>query len=167
MALILRGGATTKIDAKLRRLGMPRVRTRQRAIAAAPVALMWVPQVAGAPDIPQNAPGAYYPGNAYVDYVGTDFYSKFPNWTGLDSFYAQFPSRPFVFGEWAILGADQPQFVTAFFGWIHAHRRTRLVVYNQGYRPQAHPGSRSTKFPHPAPRMVRPPQRRPYPLPGR
>lgn len=138
IALILRGGATTRIDAKLRRLRMPPVRTQQPTIPAAPVALMWVPQVAGAPDIPQNAPRAYYPGNAYVDYVGTDFYSKFPNFAGLDSFYAQFPDRPFVFGEWAMQGADNPQFVTAFFAWIHAHRRTRIVVYNQGYRPQAH-----------------------------
>jgi hypothetical protein len=138
IALILRGGATTTIDAGLRRLRMPPVTTTQPTIAAAPVALMWVPQVAGAPDIPQNAPRAYYPGTAYVDYVGTDFYSKFPNWSGLDSFWAQFPSRPFVFGEWAIQGADNPQFVSAFFDWIRAHRRTRIIVYNQGYRPQAH-----------------------------
>jgi hypothetical protein len=137
IALILRGGATATVNAKLRRLRMPPVRT-QPAIASAPVALMWVPQVAGAPNIPQNAPGAYYPGNAYVDYVGTDFYSKFPNWTGLDSFYAQFGARPFVFGEWAMLGDDNPRFVIAFFDWISAHRRTRIVVYNQGYRPQAH-----------------------------
>ena len=138
IALILRGGATRRIDARLRRLRMPPIRTQQGAIARAPVALMWVPQVAGAPDTPQNAPRAYYPGAAYVDYVGTDFYSKFPNWAGLDSFYSQFTARPFVFGEWAVQGADNPRFVDAFFGWIHAHRRTRIVVYNQGYRPQAH-----------------------------
>src|ERR1039458_4874158 len=28
---------------------------------------------------------------AYVDWVGTDFYSKFPNFTGLDTFYKEFP----------------------------------------------------------------------------
>jgi beta-mannanase len=133
MVLILRGGSVASIDATLASLGLPAVHTQQATLARAPVAFLWVPQTAGAPDIAANAPGAYYPGGAYVDWVGTDFYSKFPNFTGLNRFYAQHPDKPFMFGEWALWGADSPSFVTTFFTWIHAHARTRMVIYNEGY----------------------------------
>jgi hypothetical protein len=31
---------------------------------------------AGSPDIPGNRPSAYWPGASYVDWTGTDFYSR-------------------------------------------------------------------------------------------
>src|SRR5437899_3014521 len=80
--LIVRGGPVAAIDAKLRQLHMPPVRGAGASLARVPVAFMWVPQVAGAPDTAANAPSAYWPGEEYVDWVGTDFYSKFPNWAG-------------------------------------------------------------------------------------
>ena len=57
------------------------------------VSFVWTPQVAGSPDIPANSPAAYYPGDRYVDWVGTDFYSRFPNFTGLETFYNEFSSN--------------------------------------------------------------------------
>ena len=57
---------------------------------------------------PANSPAAYYPGDRYVDWVGTDFYSKFPNFQGLEAFYGAYPNKPFAFGEWAIWGGDNP-----------------------------------------------------------
>ena len=139
ITLILRGGPLTSINAKLRALRMPPVHAPVNspgtALASAPVAMLWVPQVAGAPDTSQNSPRAYYPGGQYIDWVGTDFYSKFPNWNGLNRFFKQFPGKPFAFGEWAILGADSPAFANTLFAWIHAHPRVRIVMYNQGYRP--------------------------------
>lgn len=96
--------------------------------------MLWVPQVWGAPDTPENAPRAYYPGDPYVDWVGTDFYSAFPNWRGLNSFFEEFPGKPFVFGEWAVYGADTPRFVNELFGWVRAHPRVRMLMYNQGYK---------------------------------
>jgi hypothetical protein len=135
ITLILRGGPVTALNAKLRALRMPPLKAQSAPVlAAAPVAMLWVPQVAGAPDTPQNAPRAYYPGDRYVDWVGTDFYSKYPNFAGLNRFYAQFPRKPFVFGEWAIWGADSPPFVNELFGWVHAHPRVRMIMYNQGYK---------------------------------
>jgi hypothetical protein len=67
-----------------------------------------------------------------VDWVGTDFYSRFPNFHWLDDFYRDFAGKPFVFGEWALWGADDPAFVSRLFGWIGSHPRVRMVLYNQG-----------------------------------
>jgi hypothetical protein len=138
--LIVRGGPVTAIDKQLRRLHMPPVRAAAGSLARVPVAFMWVPQVAGAPDTAANAPAAYWPGGEYVDWVGTDFYSKFPNWAGLERFYAQADrlpgarGKPFVFGEWALWGADNPAFVHKLFAWARSHKRVRMLTYNQGNR---------------------------------
>ncbi|HTA35279.1 MAG TPA: hypothetical protein VK761_01085, partial [Solirubrobacteraceae bacterium] len=82
-ALIVRGGSVASIDRRLRAIGLPPVRTSAATLATPRVALMWAPQTAGTPDTPANEPAAYYPGSAYVDIVGTDFYSAFPNFAGL------------------------------------------------------------------------------------
>src|SRR5689334_425721 len=67
VVLVVRGGPLATIDARLRALGMPPVRVPADDLARVPVAFLWVPQVAGAPDTAANAPRAYWPGGAYVD----------------------------------------------------------------------------------------------------
>jgi hypothetical protein len=129
IAIVLRGGPD--VDAQLLAqhlpaLGMP--------LPPAQVALLWCPQVAGAPDVPGNSARAYWPGAKWVDWVATDFYSKFPNFSGLERFYRQFPRKPFAFGEWAIWDRDNPGFVKRLFGWVRSHRRVRMMIYNQGAR---------------------------------
>jgi hypothetical protein len=130
--LILRGGPVGPLNARLRGLGLPPVRTAAAELPRPQIAMQWVPQTRGTPDIPANMPRAYWPGGRYVDWVGTDFYSRFPNFHWLEDFHRDFPGKPFVFGEWALWGADDPGFVTRLFGWIHRHPRVRMVVYNQG-----------------------------------
>jgi hypothetical protein len=105
------------------------------ALPRAPVALLWVPMTGGSPDVAGNQPADYWPGRGYVDWVGTDFYSKFPNFAGLNRFYARYRGLPFVFGEWALWGSDDPGFVGELFGWVHTHPRVRMMVYNQGVNP--------------------------------
>jgi hypothetical protein len=131
--VILRGGPA--VDAQLRALHQPPLKA-SGDLPAAPVAMQWVPQVAGAPDVAGNRPLAYWPGARYVDWVGTDFYSKFPNFAGLERFYASVRkfNKPFVFGEWAMWGADDPGFVQRLFGWTRSHGLVRMLVYNQGKR---------------------------------
>ena len=94
---------------------------------------------AGDPTIPANAPWAYFPGRQYVDWVGTDFFSIFPNWVGLNAFYdaARRVSHgaPFVFSEWAMWVDDSPGFAGQFFAWVKAHRLVRMLMYFQGYKP--------------------------------
>lgn len=64
--------------------------------------------------------------------VGTDFYSKFPNFAGLNTFSREFAGFPFAFGEYAMWGGDDPAFIRQLFGWIRGHRQVRMVIYNQG-----------------------------------
>jgi hypothetical protein len=134
MTLILRGGSLAHIDSELHRLGMPALHASQD-LPTPQIAMLWVPQVAGAPDIAGNQPRDYWPGKRWVDWVGTDFYSKFPNFTGLNAFYKQFPGEPFLFGEYALWGSDSPAFVNQLFAWVTAHQRTRMLIYNQGVNP--------------------------------
>ena len=134
--LILRGGPLTTVDANLHALHMPPVQGAgaSASLARPRVAFLWVPQVAGAPDTRANSPSAYWPGARYVDWVGTDFYSKFPNWSGLDRFFSgrTWRGKPFAFGEWAIWGRDDPAFVHRLFAWSRAHGHVRMLMYNQG-----------------------------------
>ena len=131
IALVVRGRPNASVE--LRALGMPGV-AEEAALVPAPVALQWVPQVAGAPDTRANAPRAYWPGARYVDWVGTDFYSRFPNWRGLDAFFRAFGGKPFVFGEYAVWGRDDPAFLRRLFAWSAARPRVRMLVYNEGVR---------------------------------
>jgi hypothetical protein len=131
VTLIMRGGSLARIDAELHRLGMPPLRAGHD-LPRPRVAMLWVPQVAGNPDLAGNAPRAYWPGGRWVDWVGTDFYSKFPNFGGLNAFYSAFGGKPFMFGEYALWGADDPGWVNELFRWVASHTRTRMLVYNQG-----------------------------------
>ena len=139
IVLIMRGGPVDQINASLHRLGLPPVRRASGDLPRPKVAFMFVPEVWGDPNVPGNSARAYYPGSRYVDWVGTDFYSKFPNYRGLNAYYAEFPNKPFVFGEWALWGHDDPGFVRGLFGWIKSHRRVHMVMYNQGSHPSESP----------------------------
>ena len=130
--IVTRGGRVAAIDARLRRLGLPPLDTGAEWLPRPRVSFHWVPQVAGAPDIRRNSPRAYWPGSRYVDWVGTDFYSKFPNWGGLERFYRAFRRKPFAFGEWALWDGDDAGFVRKLFHWSRRHRRVRMLLYNQG-----------------------------------
>jgi hypothetical protein len=131
VTLILRGGSLSHIDSVLRRLGMPALRAGHD-LPTPKVAMLWVPQVAGAPDIRGNQPSDYFPGAPWVDWVGTDFYGNAPNFTGLTRLYNAYPGQPFLFGEYALWGRDLPGFVDQLFGWTASHPRTRMLIYNQG-----------------------------------
>jgi hypothetical protein len=140
--LILRGGPVAVLDAKLRKLGLPPLQDGRRppaALARPKVAFLWVPQDAGSPETAANAPGAFWPGNDYVDWVGTDFYASYPNFTLLDDFYREFTGKPFVLSEWALYGADDPGFVRHLFAWVAAHPRVRMLNYYQGFTAAAKP----------------------------
>jgi hypothetical protein len=136
--LILRGGDVAAIDAQLAAMRMPPVRTDRASLPATQTSFIWCPQVAGDPDVGGNSPRAYWPGDAWVDWVGTDFYSGFPNWSGLRRFYRDYAStgKPFAFGEWGIWqSGDAPGFFRRFFGWVRRHPRVGMVLLNQGNDP--------------------------------
>ena len=66
--------------------------------------------------------------------MGTDFYSLYPNFSGLQRFYGEYPGKPFVFGEWALWNGDDPSWVDQLFCFIASHARVRMALYNQGER---------------------------------
>jgi hypothetical protein len=132
---IVRGGDVAAIDARLRALGLPPVRGATGALPAAQAAFVWSPMTGGSPMIAGLRPDVYWPGAEYVDWVGTSFYSKFPNFRFLEPYYERFAVRyrkPFAFAEWAMWGADRPGFVQDLFAWAGRHDRVRMMVYNQG-----------------------------------
>jgi hypothetical protein len=133
--LIMHGGDVAAINARLSQLGLPAVQAGGPVFPAPPIAFMWAPMTGGAPGIAALRPQVYWPGSKWVDWVGTSFYSRFPNFTGLDRFYNDFAVRkrkPFAIAEWAIWGSDAPGFADQLFDWIGGHRLVRMVQYNQG-----------------------------------
>jgi hypothetical protein len=133
--LIMHGGDAETIDSRLRALGLPPLQGGARTLPQPQVAFVWAPMTGGAPNISGLRPAVYWPGSGWVDWVGTSFYSRFPNFTGLERFYRDFAvgrDKPFAIAEWAIWGADAPAFADRLFSWIASHRRVQMVQYNQG-----------------------------------
>jgi hypothetical protein len=148
--LIMHGGDVTALNARLAALRLPPLQTRATILPAPQVAFLWAPMTGGAPNIAALRPQVYWPGRRWVDWVGTSFYSRFPNFTGLEQFYRDFAvgrGKPFAIAEWAIWGADAPAFANRLFGWIASHRKVQMVQYNQGahaggiFRLSNYPGS--------------------------
>jgi hypothetical protein len=132
---IMHGGEFSAVNAKLARLRLPPLQAGEDTLAQPRIAFVWAPMTGGAPNISALRPQVYWPGSKWVDWVGTSFYSRFPNFTGLDRYYKDFAVRkrkPFAIAEWAIWGADAPAFADRLFDWIAAHERVRMVHYNQG-----------------------------------
>lgn len=149
--LILRGGDVAAIDRRLAAMRMPAVQTDSASLPTTRTSFIWCPQVAGDPNVGGNSPRAYWPGNAWVDWVGTDFYSGYPNWSGLSRFYRAYArtGKPFAFGEWGIWqSGDSPAFFNRFLGWVRGHPRVGMVLLNQGNDPGG--GFRLQRYPRSA-----------------
>jgi len=149
--LVLRGGDVVALDARLARLGMPRVDTQSATLPQPPVSFQWVPLSYGNPEIARNHPRHWWPGSAYVDWVGTTWYSPFLAVGAFKSFYSYrlWRRKPFVFAEYGVWGAESPRFISLFFSFVKSHRRVRMVSYYQSgllkpqFRLSTHPRSRA------------------------
>lgn len=138
--VIVRGGKVSAINARLRRIGLsplqPRGPHKETGLPARiprpKVAVQWVPQTFGSPDLSSNGPRDYWPGRRYVDWVGLDMFSIYPNFDGFNRFYRAYRGKPFLIGEYGLWGEDNPGYVKRMFGWARRHRRTRMLVYYQG-----------------------------------
>ncbi len=166
--LIMRGGPRDTINRKLRRMGLPRIlqaSSRDDPIyAGGPggiplpipeqmpqprVAMMWVPQSFGSPNISGNQPADYWPGARYVDWVGLDIYSKFAGaFDDAVAFFRRYDHRPFVIGEYGPWDNDfGGSFTGGLFRWAEAHDRVKMLIYYRGvdpdnnYNVQYYPGA--------------------------
>jgi hypothetical protein len=129
VAIIARGGSMAKVNASLRKLGLPGVRNvdlpRTRA------RMVWNPQGYGAPDTPANSAQAYYPGDAYVDVVANDLYlqSTGAAWDANEALYRAHPGKRYGIAEWGLWGIDDPSFVEQMATFVRTHPRTELLAY--------------------------------------
>jgi hypothetical protein len=139
---ITRGGLSLEaLNAELGEIGLPPLnRTKGEnppSLPAAPVSIIWSPLPGGSPRVKGNFPGNYWPGSRWVDWVGTDFYAKYPVWEDLGRFYegAQWKNKPVAITEWAVQEKDEPQFVKQLISWVVTHKRVQMLNYYQGFGP--------------------------------
>jgi len=145
--LVHGGGKRRQIDARLAEAGLPPLQSEVAGLPRAPVAVIWSTLPAGSPTVPRNRPRHFYPGDDYVDWVGTDFYSDNQDWKALTGLYNRFASKPFALPEWGVSSGDDPGYVRRLLTWVESHRRCKMIVYYQdfgstsSYRIQNYPAS--------------------------
>ncbi|HWP32781.1 MAG TPA: hypothetical protein VNL97_03430 [Solirubrobacterales bacterium] len=141
------GGKRGEIDARLAHAGLGPLQSSVAGLPRAPVAVIWSTLPAGSPTVPHNRPRFFYPGDRYVDWVGTDFYSDNQDWKALTGLYNRYSSKPFTIPEFGVSSGDDPLYIQKLFGWVRRHRRCRMLVYYQdfgassSYRIQNYPAS--------------------------
>lgn len=157
-ATIVRGGSRRAINRHLVRNEMPRIHRAKRPndpiyehrrvpkeLPQPRVALLWVPQTFGSPNVRGNQPHNYWPGRRYVDWIGADIYSRWASegvWASLERFFRgrRWRGKPFVIGEYSPFDNDHSgAFVRRLFRWERERNRVKMLLY---YR------SVSTENPH-------------------
>jgi len=140
IATIVRGGQSlAAVNATLAEIGLPPVRRTKGPppdpLPAAPVSLIWSVLPGGSPRVKGNFPGNYWPGERWLDWVGTDFYSQYPEWKDLNRFFAapHWRRKPVAITEWAVHRKDEPRFVKQLIAWTVKRPRVRMLVYYQGF----------------------------------
>jgi hypothetical protein len=131
--LVHGGGKRRQIDARLRRAGLPPLRSNVGGLPKAPVEVIWSPLPAGSPTVPHNRPRHYYPGSRWVDWAGTDIYSDNQDWKALDGLYRRFSGKPFAITEWGVSTGDDSAYVRKLMTWVERHRRAKMLIYYQDF----------------------------------
>lgn len=140
------GGKRAQIDSRLAHAGLPPLQGDAAGLPRAPVAVIWSTLPAGSPTVPGNRPRHFYPGEEYVDWVGTDFYSDNQDWKALTGLYNRFAGKPFAIPEFGVSSGDDPGYVKRLVAWVRRHPRCKMLVYYQdfgssSYRIQNYPAS--------------------------
>jgi hypothetical protein len=132
--LILHGGPAARVNASLRRLGLPPLRVGDLLENPVPrLKVIWSPQAYAVPELAGNQPERYYPGDAYVDVVGNTIYGE-PRikWREQETYYKRYARKPFAIAEWALWYRDDPQYIRDMARFARTHRRLELLVYDSG-----------------------------------
>jgi hypothetical protein len=168
-ALIIRGGSRDEVNRKLVRMDLPRIlRARSQSdpvyeggadgiplpvperMPRPRVAMMWVPQSFGSPNVSGNQPADYWPGGRYVDWVGIDIYAKFRSaFDEGKAFFRRYSGKPCVIGEYGPWDNDfDGSFTRSLFDWAESHKRVKMLLYyrdvtaTNAYNVQHYPGAR-------------------------
>ena len=132
--LVHGGGKRAKIDAELKEAGLRPLNSDVAGLPKAPVAVLWSTLPAGSPTVPHNRPKYFYPGDDYVDWVGTDFYSDNQDWKALNGMYKRYDSKPFALPEWGVSSGDDPGYVEHLMAWVKRHERCKMLDLLPGLR---------------------------------
>ncbi len=89
---------------------------------------------------------AYWPGDAYVDWAGIDWYpfgtadaghhaARAGAPEGPNELYERYSgpastsSKPFMLGEWGVFGMDRPNWTADMFAWFESHPQVKGQLY--------------------------------------
>lgn len=128
--LLLHGGTKAQLDAKLRALGLPPVRSDLSVNPAPRLTVIWNP-LAGLDSGPRPAE-EFYPGDAYVDMVGNDIFASRPgvaSHAANEALYRAHPKKPYSLPEWGLDGIDDSGFIRTICAFLKNRPRTRLAAY--------------------------------------
>ncbi|MGE3795664.1 MAG: glycoside hydrolase family 26 protein [Dehalococcoidia bacterium] len=150
---ILDGGPRDAVDARLREAGLPPLTAGGDAIAEADPVWIWAPAHGPAqPVAASHVTGDYYPGDAFVDWVGLDWYAHegmtvahvtrerpigSDPVTRIDDFYNAYAvarGKPIALTEWGLASAprgegDDPTWMRDALAWMTAHPAVKAQVY--------------------------------------
>ncbi len=152
--IIFEGGTAQLVNERLAAVGLPSLSVSASTLPSATnVAWVWSVSKGGVKcaDRPHDT-ADYYPGDAYVDWVGMTFHQYGDKTLGFflnetsnakdplaraNDLYNEFSvkhGKPFMLGEWAVasrpLGnGDNPQYIRDMFAWIASHPKIKAQVY--------------------------------------
>jgi hypothetical protein len=129
--LIMHGGLRSDLNARLRNLSMPALKTTHDLPENPFVKVFWNPQGYGSPKIAKNSANSYYPGDRYVDVFGNDLYDigYRAAWEANLRLFKSHSSKPYVIGEWGLWGIDDPSFIRHMRRFVSAHPRVEALVW--------------------------------------
>jgi hypothetical protein len=129
--LIMHGGLRSDLNARLRNLGMPALKSTHDLPENPFVKVFWNPQGYGSPKIAKNSANSYYPGDKFVDVFGNDLYDigYRAAWEANLRLFKSHPSKPYVIGEWGLWGIDDPSFIRHMRRFVSAHPRVEALVW--------------------------------------
>jgi PKD repeat protein len=144
--VILHGGTTDAVNAKLQKLGLPQLQGGGETLSNPfpTLRVIWSPLAVDLPTTAANAANNYFPGSAYVDVFGGDIYVDSVGggstaWKGIDALLksGQSHGKPFSIPEWGLTGVDDPSFVQEMCDFLKSHPVTESVSFYE-----SKPGSR-------------------------
>lgn len=129
--LIMHGGLRSNLNARLKNLGMPALKTTHDLPENPFVKVFWNPQGFGSPKLAKNSANSYYPGDKYVDVFGNDLYDirYSAAWAANLTLFKSHPSKRFLIGEWGLWGIDDPAFIRHMARFVSAHPRVEGLVW--------------------------------------
>jgi hypothetical protein len=131
--ILMHGGTAAFMSAKLRARKMPGVSVDLPPNPYPAMTVVWNPLGIGEPPVAGNGYRDYYPGGAYHDAYGNNYYNTTGTyaWHVTTRIYKAFPSKPFMFPEWG-LTLDDPGYVKSFATFVRQHRRVRFASFYNG-----------------------------------